>query len=105
LATVTTEQGHVVAGGRDPYGTSDPVELDYQRNNRERGRLPGENRLRVRYRNIATPWFEWLTVSKDELDSIAASSGWSLTTFLDSDYRSTSPFSRSNLRTSKMSVR
>ena len=35
---------------------------------------------------MATSCFEWLTVSKDELESIAASSGWSLTTFLDSDY-------------------
>ncbi|MCA1706915.1 MAG: class I SAM-dependent methyltransferase [Actinobacteria bacterium] len=86
FASVTTEQGRVVTGGRDPYGTDDPVELGYQRRNRERGRLPGEHRLRVRYRNLATPWFEWLTISKDELKSIAASSGWSLTTFLDSDY-------------------
>jgi SAM-dependent methyltransferase len=86
FATVTTKEGRVVAGGRDPYATDDPVELDYQRHNREQGRLPGENRLRVRYRNMATPWFEWLTVSKDELGSIATSSGWNLRMFLDSDH-------------------
>jgi hypothetical protein len=47
FATVTTEQGRVVAGGRDPYATDEPIELGYQRENREGGRFPGEHRLRV----------------------------------------------------------
>lgn len=85
FAALTTERGRVVAGSREPYATVDPVELNYQQRNRDRGRLPGQRRLRVRYRNLATPWFDWLTVSIQEMQAIGASAGWRVTTILDAD--------------------
>jgi SAM-dependent methyltransferase len=86
FAALTGEGGRVVAGSRDPYSTDDPIDLDYQQRNREGGRLAGQRRLRVRYRNLATPWFEWLTVSLEEMEEIAARAGWRLSTVLDSDH-------------------
>jgi SAM-dependent methyltransferase len=86
FAAITTERGRVVAGSRDPYTTVDPFDLDYQQRNRDRGRLPGQRHLRVRYRNLATPWFDWLTVSVKEMEETAARAGWRLSTVLDSDH-------------------
>ncbi|MDP9225235.1 MAG: class I SAM-dependent methyltransferase [Actinomycetota bacterium] len=86
FAAITTERGRMVAGSRDPYTTVDPIDLDYQQRNRDRGRLPGQRRLRVRYRNLATPWFDWLTVSVKEMEEIAARAGWRVTTILDSNH-------------------
>ena len=85
FAAITSERGRVVAGSREPYATDDPVDLDYQQRNRDRGRLPGQRRLRIRYRNLATPWFDWLTVSVQEMQAIAGSAGWRITTILDAD--------------------
>ena len=85
FAALTTERGRVVAGSREPYASVDPIELNYQQRNRDRGRLPGQRRLRVRNRNLATPWFNWLTVSVPEMRGIAASAGWRVTTVLDAD--------------------
>ena len=56
-----------VAGSTDVSRTGDPVHLAYERRNRRRGRMPGQRRLRVRYRNLASPWFDFLQVSPDEL--------------------------------------
>lgn len=52
----------IVAASIDPqaYGTEDPAHLAYQERNRKRGRMPGELRLRVRYRDLSGPWFEYL---------------------------------------------
>lgn len=66
----------IVAGSNDPYATEDPAHLAYQEHNRERGRLPGQLRLRVRYRNLAGPWFDYLIVSPDEMAAILEGTEW-----------------------------
>jgi hypothetical protein len=38
--------------------------------------MPGQVRLRVRYRTFATPWFDYLFLSPDELGDIADGTGW-----------------------------
>jgi SAM-dependent methyltransferase len=86
FAAITSAVGRVVAGSRDPYATDDPVELDHHRRNQERGRLAGHDRLRVRYRNLATPWFDWLLVSPAEMETLASRAGWRMTTLLDADH-------------------
>jgi SAM-dependent methyltransferase len=66
----------IVANSNDPYGTDDPAHLAYQVRNRERGRMSGQLRLRVRYRDLVGPWFEYLIVSPDEMAGIVESTGW-----------------------------
>lgn len=70
--------GVIVGTCLDPYGTDDPVHVAYHDWNRERGCLPGQLRLRVRYRKLAGAWFEWLLMSPDELAAMAGRSGWRL---------------------------
>lgn len=66
----------VVAGSNDPYATEDPAHLAYQERNRKRGRMPGQLRLRVRYRNLVGPWFDYLIVSPDEMATILKGTQW-----------------------------
>jgi hypothetical protein len=38
--------------------------------------MPGQLRLRVRYRRYASPWFDDLIVSPEELESLIGGTGW-----------------------------
>ena len=66
----------IVAGSNDPYATEDPARLAYQERNRKRGRMPGQLRLRVRYRGLIGPWFDYLIVSPDEMATILEGTQW-----------------------------
>jgi SAM-dependent methyltransferase len=66
----------IVAGSNDPYATDDPAHLAYQEQNRKRGRMPGQLRLRVRYRDLVGPWFDYLIVSPDEIATILEGTQW-----------------------------
>lgn len=68
----------IVATSNDPYATEDPAHLTYHERNRARGRMSGQLRLRVRYRDLVGPWFEYLIVSPDEMADIVESTGWQL---------------------------
>jgi SAM-dependent methyltransferase len=68
--------GRIVASIRNPYQTDDAAHLAYQERNRRRGRMPGQLRLRVRYRDYATPWFDYLIVSPEELKALVDGTGW-----------------------------
>jgi SAM-dependent methyltransferase len=72
----TTPEARIIAQVLDPYQTSDPFHLAYQEANRRRGRMSGQIRMRVRYRKYATPWFDYLFVSQDELRDLLDETGW-----------------------------
>jgi SAM-dependent methyltransferase len=82
---LTSPRGRIVAETRDVYATDDADHLAYQARNRERGRMSGQIRIRVRYRELATPWFDYLMVSRDELRALAEPAGWTVARTLDSD--------------------
>ena len=81
----TEAHGRIVAESRDPHDTDDPAHLAYQRRNVERGRMPGQIRLRVRYRDLATPWFDYLMVSSREMEGLLEDTGWHLGRVIDTD--------------------
>lgn len=76
LAALAKPGARIVAQGTDPYGTTDPVHVAYHRRNRERGRLGGQLRLRLRYRQLATGWFDYLNCSAQELEQLVAGTPW-----------------------------
>jgi SAM-dependent methyltransferase len=80
----TTDDSRIIAGSLDPYGTKDPAHLAYQKQNRRRGRMPGQVRIRVRYRTYMTPWFDLLLVSGNEMRRLVAGTGWHVEHFIDS---------------------
>jgi SAM-dependent methyltransferase len=73
---LTTPQGRILASSRNVYQTDDPDHLSYHQLNRERGRMAGQTRLRVRYKKIKSPWFDYLMVSPDEMADILKGTGW-----------------------------
>lgn len=76
LFRITNEHGIIIAETVNPYSTREPAHLRYQRLNRNRGLMPGQLRLRVRYDNIIGHWFDYLLVSKEEMEDILAETGW-----------------------------
>ncbi|WP_310376747.1 class I SAM-dependent methyltransferase [Catenuloplanes atrovinosus] len=79
LAAMAAPGAQVIAQGTDPYGTTDPVHVGYHELNRSRGRFGGQLRLRLRYRELATDWFDYLFCSVDELRGLVEGTGWRLT--------------------------
>jgi SAM-dependent methyltransferase len=68
----------IVAASNAPRASDDPAHLAYQERNRRRGRMSGQLRLRVRYRNLIGPWFEYLIVSPEEMAEIVEGTGWQI---------------------------
>ncbi|MBA3402503.1 MAG: class I SAM-dependent methyltransferase [Actinobacteria bacterium] len=78
LAHFTTSRGRIVAETFDPHALDEPVHRRYRDQNHRRGRLPGQLRVRIRYRELATPWLDWLQVSQAELIDLLDGTGWRL---------------------------
>jgi hypothetical protein len=47
--------------------------------------MPGQIRLRVRYRELATPSFDYLMVSPGELADLLGDTGWTIGRVLESE--------------------
>jgi SAM-dependent methyltransferase len=82
LARLATEQGRILAGSYDPYDGASELARRYHERNRNRGKLGGVERLRVRYRQYATPWYDVLFASRDEVTQLAAGTGWRTARFI-----------------------
>ncbi len=82
---MTPAEGRILADTRDPLKTNQPDHLSYHELNRRRGRMPGQVRIRVRFRKYTTPWFDYLMVTKDEMKAILRGTGWRVETYIDSE--------------------
>ena len=59
--------------------TSDaPADLAYQDRNRMAGSHRGHIRLRLRYRDLVTPWWDRLNVPLHDLERLIDETGWVL---------------------------
>jgi SAM-dependent methyltransferase len=83
LKRITTPGARILASTLDPYQTKERLNLAYHRFNRARGRMGGQVRLRIRYKTYATPWIDYLMVSKAEMKDLLASTGWRMTKSFD----------------------
>ena len=72
----------IVAGSNDPSGSDDPAHVTYRERNRRRGRMPGQLRIRVRYRDLADPWFDYILVSPGEMEELTEGTGWCVKRFV-----------------------
>ena len=82
---LTSPGARIIAQTLDPYDTDQPGHKAYHRANRRRGRMGGQIRLRIRYLNYCTPWFDYLMVSETELRRIVAGTGWRVARILRQD--------------------
>jgi len=82
---ITTPDALIIAAAADPYTTRDPVHLAYHKKNRDRGRMAGQIRLRIRYRQFRGYWFDYLFASQDEVRSIVETTGWAVSDMVESE--------------------
>jgi len=82
---ITSEKGTIIADTRDPYKTTNLAHLAYHKRNKSKGRMGGQVRIRVRYKNYIGKWFDYLLVSKEELQEILKQTGWKVKQFIDSE--------------------
>jgi len=74
----------IIAESLDIYKPPvDPLHRRYHLRNRKLGRMPGQVRMRLRYRTFATPWFDYLLVSKNQMKRILQGTGWKINRFID----------------------
>jgi SAM-dependent methyltransferase len=85
LAKMTTSRARIITEALDPYVTGQPEHLAYLERNRRRARMPGQVRMRVRYRGQATPWFDYLFVARGEMQDLIDGTGWRIERFLPED--------------------
>jgi cyclopropane fatty-acyl-phospholipid synthase-like methyltransferase len=84
---MTSPEARIIAESNDIYQTDNRDHLAYQQRNRDRGRMSGQIRLRVRTGKYASPWFDYLMVSRDEMQEILDGTGWEVERFIENPDR------------------
>jgi SAM-dependent methyltransferase len=88
LGKLTSDRARILAESRDVStgrGAAAPWHVQYRQHNVDRGRLPGQIRIRIRFRKTVGPWFDYPMVSPAELTEILEGTGWRLDRTIDSD--------------------
>ncbi|MCG9128420.1 hypothetical protein JT359_12535 [Candidatus Poribacteria bacterium] len=80
---MTSPDAKIITETFCPYQTENTDHLEYHRINRNR--MGGQLKIRIRYKGYATPWFDYLQVSKSEMQDIIKSTGWTIEHYIDSD--------------------
>ncbi len=84
LYKITTPNALIIAESNDPYKTDDPIHLSYHKFNKRRGRMGGQLKIRIRFRNYVGDWFDYLLVSKKEMKQILNGTGWKVKRYINS---------------------
>ena len=88
LHRMTSDDARIIVESRDVErrgGADAPWHRRYRERNIARGRLPGQIRIRVRFRDVVGPWMDYPMVSPDQLRVILAGTRWNLAQVFDSD--------------------
>jgi SAM-dependent methyltransferase len=81
--SIANESARILAESVNPYETDNPAHLAYHERNRRRGRMAGQLRIRIRYQEYKTPWFDYLLASPEEMAELAEGTGWELRRVID----------------------
>lgn len=67
----------ILAGSTSPASGGVPaLDAGYRAANRQSGLMPGQLRMRIRFRAYATPYFRWLFTSPAEMRRLVSGTGW-----------------------------
>ena len=83
LGKITSDKARIIAQSNDIYQTKDSAHLSYQKLNRKRGRMAGQVRIRVRYMKYISPYFDYLMVSKEEMENILEGTNWKVNRYIE----------------------
>jgi SAM-dependent methyltransferase len=78
LARATAPGGRLIGSSAVPYRGREPAHAAYAARNTARGLMPGQLRIRIRAGAASSPWFDYLTLSVDELRALTAGTPWRL---------------------------
>ena len=78
---MTPEDGVIIAESLDPHRTPGRDELEYRRRNIEEGRLPGHMTMRIMIGRTIGEWFDYLFVSKQEMEYLLEGTAWKVKKF------------------------
>ncbi|MBT2423817.1 class I SAM-dependent methyltransferase [Streptomyces sp. ISL-22] len=78
LARTAREGASLLGTTIDHTAFVDDHDVRYRERNRQRGRLPGQWRIRISHRTVVTDWFDYLFLSPEELEHLVAPTPWSL---------------------------
>tara|TARA_B100000700_G_C14924637_1_gene798747 strand:+ start:515 stop:1243 length:729 start_codon:yes stop_codon:yes gene_type:complete len=79
------DDGLIVATSRDSTISDLPADVAYRKRNVREGKLPGQMRVRIRYRDIVGPWFDFIFASKQDVTRIIKGTGWQVSHFIDGE--------------------
>jgi len=85
LLKITSDEAVIIAESSDQTKQLDAEQIEYQKQNLKKGRMPGQRRIRIRYRIYCSDWFDYLGVSKTEMEKILKNTGWKLKKYFDSE--------------------
>ena len=67
----------ILAESTNPYcGGAPAIDRAYYQKNKQKGRMPGQLRIRTQYRGRVGAWFDWLFVSREEMRTLLKGTGW-----------------------------
>lgn len=82
---ITSPKARIIAENLDPFKTDDPDHLEYHKRNIAKGRAPGQVRIRVRFGKHIGEWFDYLFVSKKEMEDIIKGTGWRIRKYIETE--------------------
>lgn len=80
---MTSPSAKIIATSNDIYQIDSDIHLAYHAYNRERGRMSGQIRLRVCYGVWRSEWFDYLMVSRAEMEEILSGTGWRVNEYIE----------------------
>ena len=78
LQRMAARGARIIGQTIDPSLLTSPLYSEYYQRNRSLGRWPNLMRYRIRYRTLATPWFDYLYCTPSDLEYLATNTGWEI---------------------------
>lgn len=79
---ITSDDARIIADTNDVYKTQDPAHIAYHQLNKKNGKMPGQIKIRVRYKKFIGNWFDYLFVSREEMEEMVDGTGWRIIKFI-----------------------
>ena len=68
---------------KDAYGQEVWAFFQGKESNEKRGRMPGQIRIRIRFKKYIGDWFDYLLVSKGQMKDILKGTGWKVRKYME----------------------
>ncbi len=76
--SLLNKNGQMLINGINFKQTDFIKHIRYQQRNRKAHRFEGISRIRLKYKDLTGPWFNWLLVDYDTLKTYAIKAGWQI---------------------------